>query len=168
MPENRMSSRTSRRSIALRYYLWADDQAYRIPNKLHSMLLDGEVRLLRYAETAQRIIEASINRRVGKLPQVKLRYTTYVFDKDGFFDLVDQADAVQGTFGSKTSGNIVDVRDVLAGRRWNEAHHWNAPQSAVEQVIADIQPEKRMENYKPLPVLSFNAKPSEAPSDTRN
>ena len=149
-----MSPRTSGRSFALRYYLWADDQAYRIPHKLHSMLIDGEVRLRRCAGTAQRIIEASIvNRGAGHPPHVELRCTTYMFDKDGCFDLGDQADAIQGTLGSKVSGNVVDVQNVLAGRRWDAAHQWIAPQSAVEQVFADILPEKRPADYKQLPIL---------------
>src|SRR5712671_108138 len=149
-----MSPRTSRRSFALRYYLWADDQAYRIPHRFHSKLLDGEVRLLRCAGTAQRIIEAAIvNRGAAHPPHIELRYTTYVFDKDGCLDLDDQANAFQGTLGSKVSGNVVDVQDVLAGRRWTTSHQWTAPQAAVEQVVMDILSEKGSENYKPLPIL---------------
>jgi hypothetical protein len=149
-----MSPKTSRRSFALRYYLWADDQAYRIPHRLHSKLLEGKVRLLRCAGTAQGIIEATIvNRGAAHPPQIELQYTTYVFDKDGWFDLGDQANAIQGTLGSKVSGNVVDVQNVLAGRRWTASHQWTAPQAAVEQVVRDILSEKRSKNYKPLPIL---------------
>ena len=153
-----MSRKTSRHSFALRYYLWADDQAYRIPQRLHSKLLNGEVRLLQCAGTAQRIIEAAIvNRGAAQPPHIELRYTTYVFDKDGCFDFADQANAIQGTLGSRVSGNVVDVQDVLAGRRWTASHQWTAPQAAVEQVLTDILSEKRSQDYQPLPILKVES-----------
>lgn len=146
------------RSVALRYYLWTADQAYRIPHRLHSKILDGEARLLRYAGTAQRIIEATIvTVGSGRPPRVKLRFTTYVFDKDGCFDLGDQANAIQSILGAKKSGNVVDVRDVLAGRRWAIAHQWTASPDAVEMVLADIGPRQTAVPPESLPILEVDS-----------
>ena len=149
-----MSPKATPRSYALRYYLWADEQAYRIPHRLHSEMLDGKVRLLRFAGTAQRIIQAAIVQRgAGRPPRIELGCTTYLFDEDGFFDLGDQANALQGIAGMRQTGNILDIQDVLAVRRWASAHQWAAPQIAIEQVFADIRCDKNSETSKPLPVL---------------
>jgi hypothetical protein len=152
-----MPRKANGRPIKLRYYLWADDQAYRIPHRLHLKILDGEVRLLRWAGTAQRAIEAAIiSRGPRSSPRVELRFTTYVFDRNGCFDLGDQADAIQGILGTKESENVVDVQDVLAGRRWTAVHQWTAPKSAVEKVLSDILPNKTADQYKPLPILKVD------------
>ena len=152
-----MQRKASRRPVRFRYYLWANEQAYRIPHQLHLKILDRETRLLRYAGTAQRIIEAAIVKSgPDRSPRVQLRFTTYVFDRDGCFDLGDQADALQGILGTKESGNVVDVQDVLAGRRWTAVHHWTAPKAAVEKVLSDILPNKTADQSKPFPILKVD------------
>src|SRR3954468_8319163 len=106
--ETPMSRKASRRSFALRHYLWLDGQAYRIPRQLHSLLLDGEARLPQFAGTTQRIIEAVILREGVHAPRIELRCGTYVFDPKGRVDLSDQLEAISGLVGAQRSGNVVD------------------------------------------------------------
>ena len=161
-----MQRKASRRPVTLQYYLWANEQAYRIPHRLHLKILDRKARLLRYAGTAQRIIEAAVvNRGPDRSPRVQLRFTTYVFDRNGCFDLGDQADALQGILGAKNRGNVVDVQDVLAGRRWTAVHQWTAPKAAVEMVLSDIEPNKTAKQSRPLPILKVDGYP---PGSSRN
>src|SRR5437660_10529485 len=106
-------ARANNPRFLIRYYLWSGDQAFRITNRVHSKLLDGEARLPQFAGTAQRIIEAIVARQTSHQPQAEIRGSTYVFDEEGKIDLSDQVNATQGLSGPSVSGNVVDLKGVI-------------------------------------------------------
>ncbi len=133
-------ARANNPRLSIRYYLWNGEQAFRITHRLHSLLLDGEVGLPEFAGTAQRIIEAIVVRQLSRAPRAEIRGSTYVFDEEGKVDLSAQVNAVQGLFGPSVTGNSVDLRGVLAQRRWTGTHRWRPPPAALNQVLPDVLP----------------------------
>src|SRR6185312_11638051 len=113
----------------------------------------GEIRFPMLANTHQRLMGVTASR-LGHRRTVEVRASTYSFDKDGRLDLLDQANAAQDIAGaSHRQGNVVDARNLLAGRRWQSEHDWVPPQDAIRQVEADMLPEKRTSEFKPAPIL---------------
>ena len=50
----------ARSAISIRYYLWADDGPWRLPNRLYQDLIDRKVAFPQYAGTKQKILEVFV------------------------------------------------------------------------------------------------------------
>lgn len=134
-----------------RYYLWLDGRAWRLTHNLHTGIVSGEIRFPNFANTYQRLMRVSTSQ-IGQRRTVQVQASTYLFDKDGRLDLVDQANAAQDIAGVERQNNVMDVKRILAGRRWQLKHHWEPPNEAILQVEADILPEKRTGDFKAAPI----------------
>ena len=53
-----------KQQLLVRYYLWAVDGPWRLPNQLHHDLIDHEVALRQFAGTKQKVLEV-FARRIG-------------------------------------------------------------------------------------------------------
>jgi hypothetical protein len=148
-------SKTANRPIRVvrRHYLWLDGQVWRLTNNLHTGLVAGEIRFPNFANTRQRLLAVTASGAMHRR-RLDVQSSTYAFDKDGRFDVADQADAVQDITGvNRSQNNVMDVRRVLGARRWVREHHWELPLNAIRQVEADLWPEKRRADFKAAPIL---------------
>jgi hypothetical protein len=145
-PPNKLSSRY------YRYYLFAEGELWKIPDRLHQALIRGEATLPQYSSSGQKILEVEIS----KAPRVRvmnIRGTVYSFDNAGVLDLSVHAEAaslgLESTVPVKISG-VVDIKPLLRKRYWQRTRVW-APTDAVKALIKnDIEWPKHLAPIRPL------------------
>jgi hypothetical protein len=116
--------------------LFADEQLWKIPDRLHRALVRREAILLQYASTHQKILEVEISK-TPRSNVVRFHGTVYVFDNSGALDLASQAEAASLEIKSSTPvkiGDLVDLTPLLRDRNWKRTRTW-APTEALKSLI---------------------------------
>jgi len=137
-----------KQQLLVRYYLWATDGPWRLPNQLHQDLIDREVALPQYAGTKQKVLEV-LARRIG-VDTYSLRGegTIVAFDEDGYLKRT-LAEEVMGFIVERArqkledSSNIVSIEPRLRERRFRKEHHWRPSRSMLQLVRSDFTPGAR-------------------------
>ena len=52
--------------------------------------------------------------------------------------------ALQGTDVRKSGENVLDVSDVIAGRRWERENKWRPPHKVLSLIAADLRGELKI------------------------
>jgi hypothetical protein len=73
-----------KQQLLVRYYLWAVDGPWRLPNQLHYDLVDREMALPQFAGTKQKVLEV-FARRVGvNTYSLRGQGIIFAFDENGY------------------------------------------------------------------------------------
>jgi hypothetical protein len=130
--------------LIVRYYLWADDGPWRLPNRLHQDLIDRKVALPQYAGTKQKIAEVFARRVGGDTFSLRGQGNIFTFDKDGYLDLSAYIEAtsmvVEGTEPKRIGENIFDVKPALKHQRFARENLWKPTPSMLRLLVTDFQP----------------------------
>ena len=139
--------------LSIRHYLWADDQLWRLSQRLHADLVSGRAALVQFANTRQRVIEVFV-RRLRQTPLfVRARGLVYPFDAQGHLDLHEQVEAVplglEGREARRVGDNVFDAGPALRHRRWMQEHTWKPSAEVMRLIKADITGRKSIAILKP-------------------
>ena len=128
--------------LVVRYYLWADDGPWRLPNRLHQDLIARKVTLQQYAGTKQKVLEI-FARQIGEgTYSLRGQGTLFTFDENGYLKQIP-AQEVMGIIVERArqktnEGNVVSIEPSLRERRLKKEHHWQPTRSMLHQVRSDF------------------------------
>jgi len=130
--------------LVVRYYLWADDGPWRLPNRLHYDLIDRKVALPRYAGTKQKILEVFARWITTGTYSLKGQGTFFTFDESGYLKRVP-AEEVMGLIVERArqkplGGNVVSIEPSLREQRLKKEHQWQPTRSILHIVRGDFAP----------------------------
>jgi hypothetical protein len=147
--------------VSVRYYLWARDGPWRIPEKLHQGLITRRIAFPDLAGTAQKILEvfaSSIGRGTFLL---RGRGSIYHFDEQGFVDLsayAEAVDAVRAFRSSRTPNeNLFDLTSALHGKHFSRANLWTPSRIMLNRIRTDFQPRPGDTNASKIRVLKITS-----------
>jgi hypothetical protein len=131
-----------KQQLLVRYYLWAADGPWRLPNRLHYDLMDRKVALPQYAGTKQKVLEV-FARRIGVgTYSLRGQGTFFVFDENGYLKRMP-AEEVMGFIVERArqklrDGNVVSIEPTLRERKFKKEHHWQPTRSMLHLVRSDF------------------------------
>ena len=136
-----------KQQLLIRYYLWADDGPWRLPNRLHYDLMDRKVALPQYAGTKQKVLEVFARRTGGDTYSLQGQGTVFTFEKNGYLKRAP-AEEVMGFVVERareklTGGNVVSIESALRERRFKNEHQWRPDRSMLHLVRCDFTPGAR-------------------------
>jgi hypothetical protein len=123
---------------SIRYYLWADDGLWRIPERVHLGLVSGAIGLSQYANTKQKVVEVFLQRDRRHPTFVRARGVYYHFDKDGRLNLSNLSEAaaraLEGSRHRHVVDNLFDIGPAVRHRRWLETQTWRLNSAILRQI----------------------------------
>lgn len=142
------------RRLSLRYYLWDGQALSRVPHRLHSGVLSGDLALPQYANSKQKVVEVLIWRGPGRARKIEARGTISFFNSKGCIDLREATEAiaiaVEGSKPKRRSGNVLDIGPVIRSRRWSREHIWKPPPMLLRIIVADIDGKAKIPALRPI------------------
>ena len=146
------SSGTRSVRTTVRYYLWTEEGAQRLSNRLHAELVSRKTALRTLANSRQRIVEAYVSQ-LGKRPLlVKTRGVYYRFDAEGYLDMGSAAEAVAIAVDRAQEGlagqNVVDLGPRLRDRQWRREHRWKPGREVLQRITEDVTGQTRIGRFK--------------------
>jgi hypothetical protein len=106
-----------KQQLLVRYYLWAADGPWRLPNQLHRDLIDREVALPQFADTKQKVLEV-LSRRIG-VDAYALRGhgIIFAFEENGYLKRTPAEEAmgfiVERARQKLAESNVVSIEPTL-------------------------------------------------------
>jgi hypothetical protein len=139
----------SRQSI--RYYVYVDEQLFRLRSVDHFALINGELKLQAYANSDMRIIEIVITKTHETLTR-SLRGLIHRFTSDGTLDVNYAADAISLTLRSnqmpESGPNVVSLVPELDRRAWDARHTWEVDRITVQKIDNDLLNKAKLPTFK--------------------
>jgi hypothetical protein len=130
--------------VSVRYYLWARDGPWRIPDRLHQGLITRRIALPQCAGTAQKILEVFARPAKRGALLIDGRGSIYRFDEQGFVDLSPYAeaiDAVKALHSSHTlDEKLIDLTPLLHEQHFSRANFWKPSRLILNGIRADLRP----------------------------
>jgi hypothetical protein len=136
-----------KQQLLVRYYLWAVDGPWRLPNQLHYDLVDREMALPQFAGTKQKVLEV-FARRVGvNTYSLRGQGIIFAFDENGYVKRTP-AEEVMGLIVERArqklrDDNVLSIEPTLRERRFKKEHHWQHTRSMLHLVRSDFTPGAR-------------------------
>jgi hypothetical protein len=133
-----------KQKLLVRYYLWAVDGPWRLPDQLHHNLIDRKVALPQFAGKKQRVLEV-FARRVGvNTYSLRGHGIIFVFDGSGYLKRAP-AEEVMGLIVERArqklrGGNVVSIEPILRERAFKNEHHWQHSRSMLHLLRNDFTP----------------------------
>ena len=143
--------------LVVRYYLWADDGPWRLPDRLHQDLIDGKVAFPQYAGTKQKILEVFARWITSGTYSLKGRGSICTFDADGIMER-DPAEELVGWVVERakqklTGGNVVNIEPALRERKYKREKYWKPTATMLHLIEADFQKASRETGVRRVRVL---------------
>ena len=143
--------------LVVRYYLWADDGTWRLPNRPHEDLIDRKVALPQYAGTKHKVLEVIARWIGGGAYSIRGQGTVFTFDESGFIER-DPAEelvgwAVECAQKKFASGNVVSIEPTLRERRYKSEHLWKPTAAMLRLIETDFQKTHRASSVRRVRVL---------------
>jgi hypothetical protein len=136
-----------KQQLLVRYYLWAADGPWRLPNQLYRDLIDREVALPQFADTKQKVLEV-LSRRIGvDAYALRGQGIIFAFDENGYLKRIPAEEAmgfiVERARQKLAESNVVSIGPTLRGRRFKKEHQWQPTRSMLQLVRIDFKPRAR-------------------------
>lgn len=130
-------------TVSIRYYLWADDGPWRLPNRLHQDLIARKAALPQYAGTKQKILEVFARSITSETYSLKGRGSICTFDANGFMEK-DRAEELMGWVVNRAQqklagGNVVNIEPTLRERRYKRENQWKPTTSMLRLIEPEFQ-----------------------------
>jgi len=132
-----------KQKLLVRYYLWADDGPWRLPDGLRQDLVERKVALPQYAGTKQKILEVLALFITRDTFSLKGRGNICAFDANGFMER-DRAEDLMGWVVKRAQqkllgGNVVNIEPTLSERRYEREHLWKPTVPMLRLIEPEFQ-----------------------------
>ena len=136
-----------KQQLLVRYYLWAVDGPWRLPNQLHHDLIDRKLALPQYAASKQKVLEIFARRINASSYSLRGRGSIFSFDEKGYLER-ERAEQVMGFIVEQArqklkGGNVISIEPTLRERRFKREHHWEPTRSMLRFISVDFQKASR-------------------------
>lgn len=135
-------------SLAVRFYLFADDALQRISHRLMEGLAQGKDAIPQYAGTKQKVANVLVEMNDGKPVRIGRADGSFLtFDENGQVhkDLVASGFAAMETYRAveradrtASTGTVVDLSPKLNREKWEREYRWTLSKKDLDAIADDI------------------------------
>lgn len=156
-------------SLAVRFYLFADDGLQRISHRLMEGLAHGRDAIPQYAGTKQKVANVLVELDNGKAARIGRADGSFLtFDENGQvhrdlaasgFAAMETYRALERTDRTATTGQIIDLAPKLNREKWERENRWTLSTIELDAIADDIWKRKKAGSPKVLQAKGILTKP---------
>jgi hypothetical protein len=156
-------------SLAVRFYLFADDGLQRIPHRLMEGLAQGKDAIPQYAGTRQKVANVLVEMDNGKPVRIDRADGSFLtFDDNGQvhndlvasgFTAMETYRALERADRTASTGKVVDLSPKLNREKWERENRWTLAKEDLDSIADDIWKRKTAASPKVTQAKGVLSKP---------